>query len=1205
MDLQVLSRRACPLSSPASGFGSTRARAELSKSSNLLPFFGRTSKTPFLDGRGAVKFSKGFGRQGQVRGAVKGAFDGKGGAEGSSGNGRFSCRYRLPTLQQGAKSALSTSKAVTSLFISPSCHIERTARGGNRRRRAGKVRAITTDEAYETLADLEKRLDEEGGEYDDEEYYEILPDKRRAATEPVRKVMDLSWLWLLEELPGDRRSRPEEAVRYHWRWAVEGFLCHMLGDNWPDRLARLTRTGELALYPVHFQPQEMPYFEAEVDRIAAQDAEMTGKAHLQSKRRLEKEKQRIREKLEDQWEAGERMRAGDVRAFFTEEEEARYEGFWAAFEGRFGGNWKERLVWDREARQWELDGEVVRPAEELASLVYGADWLQRARKVHGDSQWWRAIQAEKGKQFWAQQFQQSDALMSYMRQTELWPHRVWLDAKDEVTRIVKAGKQWPAIWTTKKEETDDEVWLRIDEADKLFHREEQLTLRKYTKGLIELEMNLHKEPEYVELRRQHEERQLEKKEWRFGALAQAYSRLFMVDGRFTTVPEEEEKRRKAAEPPVHDLPLPYDYHLEPNPLRDVTGRPRDAFLLPRNRKVPKSWPPPGWEVPADELAFLKEGEDERDLFAEAAQQAIEKLGPKAALEVVKQSGELVRGEDDDKRWRLFLKQYHEWRDANLERLDKEGKEMDALFPMGYEPGRRRVGKGQEQPTEDKEVRGMYELPFLERGQVYEGFVTGVDLHAGAIVAYGGVHDGYIPVLGDDWRHGNLWDIIEVGTKCLVQVVAVRDPFRFRYPVEMRFLDPDVTPLLKETKFQRSLGSPIIGRKEDVELEEVLFESGRKYTSGPRERVEEALTAFDLEHMTHPDQEWLHRKGIVEQRLLANEEYEAAVATGSPLPFPVFYDWDYIADPNKRLEILREHAKAEKLTEDGRSTLPRDQHRIGQLMEDKRPGVSVTSRVTIESYTERMSEKERSQLDLESARRERQEIRATIMDWLEQAGEDWTTMDAEELEQLFDDVEETRPRFSWEEETARLLEQEVAYYRARLLAHEEYDAEVKLRGLWNETPIPLPDIDLVNKGELDERPTPLMIRDRMRRGKERLGDDDRPFPDIPSRKEEWRAENAVQNALVEAALQAEKDAEEAAKAAQVAAERRAAGIAETGDVPIRKDAEVAAKAAHAATEWRAAGFAETRAYGEFITDEDDDDLEDPDDDDLDDELDIVT
>jgi hypothetical protein len=46
-----------------------------------------------------------------------------------------------------------------------------------------------------------------------------------------------------------------------------------------------------------------------------------------------------------------------------------------------------------------------------------------------------------------------------------------------------------------------------------------------------------------------------------------------------------------------------------------------------------------------------------------------------ALDVVKQSGEHVTGEEEDQRWKLFLKQYHEWREANLERLDKEGKEM--------------------------------------------------------------------------------------------------------------------------------------------------------------------------------------------------------------------------------------------------------------------------------------------------------------------------------------------------------------------------------------------------------------------------------------------------------------------------------------------------------------------------------------------------
>lgn len=54
-------------------------------------------------------------------------------------------------------------------------------------------------------------------------------------------------------------------------------------------------------------------------------------------------------------------------------------------------------------------------------------------------------------------------------------------------------------------------------------------------------------------------------------------------------------------------------------------------------------------------------------------------------------------------------------------------------------------------------------------------------------------------------------------------------------------------------------------------------------------------------------------------------------------------------------------------------------------------------------------------------------------------------------------------FGLQLETARLREQELAYYRAKLLAHEEYDAEVKLRGLWNETPYTLPEIELSNKG----------------------------------------------------------------------------------------------------------------------------------------------
>jgi hypothetical protein len=76
-------------------------------------------------------------------------------------------------------------------------------------------------------------------------------------------------------------------------------------------------------------------------------------------------------------------------------------------------------------------------------------------------------------------------------------------------------------------------------------------------------------------------------------------------------------------------------------------------------------------------------------------------------------------------------------------------------------------------------------------------------------------------------------------------------------------------------------------------------------------------------------------------------------------------------------------------------------------------------------------------------------------------------------------------------------------------------------------------------EKEERPTPVMMNDRLKR--EKWGDAERPFPDIPSRKEEWRAENARLAARMRQNSELQKEAEAAAKAAEKAAERRAAGM----------------------------------------------------------------
>jgi hypothetical protein len=142
---------------------------------------------------------------------------------------------------------------------------------------------------------------------------------------------------------------------------VEAFLNYAFGDNWPGRLALLTRSGEPALYPLNFQAQEIPDFEHEIERLELQSMDSSGKMQLQSKRRLEKEKQRIREKLQEQWTDSERLRAGEVRSFLLEEEEARLTGFWARFEERFGGDWKERLQWEKESGEWRLDGGFAAP----------------------------------------------------------------------------------------------------------------------------------------------------------------------------------------------------------------------------------------------------------------------------------------------------------------------------------------------------------------------------------------------------------------------------------------------------------------------------------------------------------------------------------------------------------------------------------------------------------------------------------------------------------------------------------------------------------------------------------------------------------------------------------------------------------------------------------------------------------------------------
>jgi hypothetical protein len=43
----------------------------------------------------------------------------------------------------------------------------------------------------------------------------------------------------------------------------------------------------------------------------------------------------------------------------------------------------------------------------------------------------------------------------------------------------------------------------------------------------------------------------------------------------------------------------------------------------------------------------------------------------------------------------------------------------------------------------------------------------------------------------------------------------------------------------------------------------------------------------------------------------------------------------------------------------------------------------------------------------------QAIREQILEWLEEAGLDWTALTEEEFDSVWDELEETRPLFPWE------------------------------------------------------------------------------------------------------------------------------------------------------------------------------------------------
>ncbi|XP_052176550.1 protein PLASTID TRANSCRIPTIONALLY ACTIVE 10 [Diospyros lotus] len=269
----------------------------------------------------------------------------------------------------------------------------------------------------------------------------------------------------------------------------------------------------------------------------------------------------------------------------------------------------------------------------------------------------------------------------------------------------------------------------------------------------------------------------------------------------------------------------------PEPLNTIWAGPLVVRHVP-----PRDWPPRGWEVDRKELEFIREAH-----LLQAVTVDLEQVEKEARTDTEDLSLD---------RYKVFLKQYNEWVTANKDRLEEESYKYD----QDYYPGRRKRGKDYKE--------GMYELPFYYPGQICSGKVTTLHLYQGAFVDIGGVYDGWVPIKRNDWywiRHH-----IKVGMHVIVEILAKRDPYRFRFPIEMRFVDPNIDHLI----FNKFEFPPIFHHDEDTNPDEIRRDCGRPPIprKDPGIKVEEEPLLSN-----HPYVDKLWQIHVAEQMILDDME----------------------------------------------------------------------------------------------------------------------------------------------------------------------------------------------------------------------------------------------------------------------------------------------------------------------------------------------
>ena len=96
---------------------------------------------------------------------------------------------------------------------------------------------------------------------------------------------------------------------------------------------------------------------------------------------------------------------------------------------------------------------------------------------------------------------------------------------------------------------------------------------------------------------------------------------------------------------------------------------------------------------------------------------------------------------------------------------------------------------------DWRLLGRHALAHLRVGQELDGMVVEQNLYWGAVVDVNAEYHGLVYIAEVDWYP--LRDIVDLGVPVRCRVSRINDPERFRFPLELELVDPDISDALTQ------------------------------------------------------------------------------------------------------------------------------------------------------------------------------------------------------------------------------------------------------------------------------------------------------------------------------------------------------------------------------------------------------------------------